>query len=368
MALHDKPVRPKPPHPSSLPCTMRPCLLIDLTGIGRALTNALVWKTVIRLHFTMPRLKRTRAQTTITRPKRRAATPQSRRGDKLVARQRSLHSEDTVAEFVGEEKADFIPVEPQTEPKVEGNRSSSLSSPSSLIGPPSPWLPNRGPDRNEEVAASTDGSQMRAEKPGMETANDREKSSPSAGRGEMSAPRDRPSIPKNTTISPERRLPILLPSVSAPAPARITLPPVANVIHNPAQNYAPTSYRSTIGPVGAGPVAVATSMALAPLEQQLDLSKRITALTHGYLSPVEKNALLTIRDIRHASEGYWKTLSFMDNVAPNVPESYYKPQLQMRAAYLWARNCGMMPYPDLVRLLKLPPGFLHCWIRKYARV
>ncbi|KAF9733699.1 hypothetical protein PMIN01_08042 [Paraphaeosphaeria minitans] len=267
-----------------------------------------------------------------------------------------------------------IGIEPWTKSKVEGSCSSSLSSPSSLIGPPSPWLPNRGPDRNENTTASSDGGHGSPVNAGIGTANNRGISLPSAGRPETSAPQNGPSVPKNTTISPERRLPTLLPSVSASVPAaRITLPPVANhpthhPVHHPVQNHPPTSYRSTAAPMGAGPVAAATSMALAPIEQQLELSRRITSCIYGHLSPVEKNVLLTIRDIRHASEGYWKTLSFMDNVAPNVPESYYKPQLQMRAAYMWARNCGMMPYPDLVRLLKLPPGFLHCWIRRYAHV
>ncbi|KAF1973239.1 hypothetical protein BU23DRAFT_554522 [Bimuria novae-zelandiae CBS 107.79] len=61
-------------------------------------------------------------------------------------------------------------------------------------------------------------------------------------------------------------------------------------------------------------------------------------------------------------------MSFMDNITPNIPEGFYKPQLQMRAAYLWAINCGMVPYSDIVYLLGLPPGFLNCWIRRFARV
>lgn len=265
---------------------------------------------------------------------------------------------------------------PRTSPpeRVETSRDRE-SSPSSLISLPSPWLPERGPRQSEITAASKDGGHKNPGDSGIEATNDHRIFSPGAGiaaanmgLGEYRLKDQRSSsVRKSTTISPERRLPTLLPNFSTSVPAaRITLPPVANVVHNPAQNYPPTSHRYT--PARPGPVALATSMALAPLEQQMDLAKLIVAHTHGHLSPVEKNFLLTIRDIRQASDEYWKTLSLMDAVSPNVPEAYYKRSLQMRAAYMWARNCEMMPYADLVGLLKLPPGFLRYWIRRFAGV
>lgn len=109
-------------------------------------------------------------------------------------------------------------------------------------------------------------------------------------------------------------------------------------------------------------------MALTTPEQQLYLAKRVTFYTQARLSAAEKNTILIIQDIKSSSEGYWKDTSLMDNMGSNVPEGYYKPQLQMRAAYLWARNCDMVSYPDLVKLLGLPPGFLKCWIWRYAGV
>lgn len=109
-------------------------------------------------------------------------------------------------------------------------------------------------------------------------------------------------------------------------------------------------------------------MALAPVEQQLELAQRITTYTQAHLSPGEKNPVLTIRDVRKVSRDYWKILSLTDTVVLNTSEGYFKPQLQMRAAYMWARNSGIISYSDLVHLLKLPPGFLSCWIRRFACV
>ncbi|KAF1975545.1 hypothetical protein BU23DRAFT_597691 [Bimuria novae-zelandiae CBS 107.79] len=337
----------------------------------------------------MPRFKRHPAPPK-TRRKRRAGTPEDRKAEKLVARQRSSHSEDTVVDTDGEEE--LGPGSLQTKSKAEDARSSSLSSPSSLIAPPSPWLADRGPHESENTTTSMDKARSGGS---VETTSDRGTPSPrprsttantglgedrlqeqqiSTNLAEASASWKGPSLPDNTTPSLERRSPPLQPNASASVPttrsvpaARLALPSVATVFQH-APTYAPASYRPAVAPVRANPGGLATSMALATPEQQRALANRITYYAQNCLSTVEKNPLLTARDIRNLSKAYWRNLSFMDSVTPNIPETFYKPQLQMRAAYLWAQNCGMVPYSDIVYLLQLPPGFLNCWIRRFARV
>ncbi|KAF1973238.1 hypothetical protein BU23DRAFT_568535 [Bimuria novae-zelandiae CBS 107.79] len=273
----------------------------------------------------MPRFKRYLSpQPTETRRKRRAGTPKDRKAEKLIARQRSSHLEDTVVDTAGEGPGSL-----QTKSKAEDARSSSLSSPSSLIAPPSPWLADRGPHRSENTTTSMD--KARSGDSVLETTSDPGTPSPrprsttaNTGLGEdrsqeqqistnlakASASRKGPLFPDNTISSLERRFLPLQPNALASVPttrsvpaARLALPPVATVFQH-APTYAPASYRPVVAPARANPGGLATSMALATPEQQLDLANRITYYTQNYLSTTEKNPLLIMRDIRNLSDAY----------------------------------------------------------------
>lgn len=280
------------------------------------------------------------------------------------------------------------PIRVQVDSNARDQPSSSLPSASSPTAPPSPWLAHRGPHRNKLSAASDDHDQIISGNSAMNTSDREETPSPpgmttglrdqqsqkqlvpadltevsTLRNGSSSSSEQRPLQPNDSASVPTPRIfhpPALIP--------KSTVPTVAMMGHHSVSNYLPTSYRTTAAPAYANSGMTSVSMALTTPEQQLYLAKRVIFYNQARLSATEKNMVLIIQDIKSSSEGYWKDTSFMDNMGSNVPESYYKPQLQMRAAYLWARNCDMVSYPDLVKLLGLPPGFLKCWIWRYAGV
>ncbi|KAK3216140.1 hypothetical protein GRF29_8g2246898 [Pseudopithomyces chartarum] len=339
-----------------------------------------------RMHTRFKR--RTYSHPTMARSKRRATDPKIRKEEKSVMRQCSSQLGNT-DHNIGEEKTysgTAKPIRVQVDSNARDQPSSSLPSASSPIAPPSPWLAHRGPHRNKLSAASDDHDQIISGNSAMNTSDREETPSPpgmttglrdqqsqkqlvpadltevsTLRNGSSSSSEQRPLQPNDSASVPTPRIfhpPALIP--------KSTVPAVAMMGHHSVSNYLPTSYRPTAAPAYANSGMTSVSMALTTPEQQLYLAKRVIFYNQARLSATEKNMVLINQDIKSSSEGYWKDTSFMDNMGSNVPESYYKPQLQMRAAYLWARNCDMVSYPDLVKLLGLPPGFLKCWIWRYA--
>ncbi|KAF2439147.1 hypothetical protein P171DRAFT_436487 [Karstenula rhodostoma CBS 690.94] len=271
------------------------------------------------------------------RPKRRAVNAKNRKEEKIDLRERSSHSKDNQTN-------------PDTEEAV--NRSSSLSS-APLSAPPSPWLTEGRPSHRDENASSSQ------EWPKPETSSDQNNGKKPT---EVLPPNDdieivgsRLGVASSTRVNPATR---------DQASGHVFLRPAAPTF---VPGHRPTNPPAVQHSAALQPVAV-TSLAIVPPEQQHELARRIGDYLHPFLTVAERNPIRTIRDVRLASEGYWRQLSYMDNAGPTVVhETHFAPHIQMRAAFLWARNHGMIPYHEMVQLLKLPPGCLTAWVRRWGR-